>query len=208
MHKYMYTWYDSSANECKGSVSMTVLSQQEINRSIEILMNNLTKNANVEQFTNVIQQNIDAKKLSATSETDFFDRLMLNIAYFVDNKKVWNEVLRTILISKERVTRTSVEARVLQEQMVIRESIATKMEEYKAIFHKQYETLNITVEDVVYDYAYASVQHALRFDILSYMIEKNAVETLKAAELEETVRIMDGYVSYFADQYVNQMELK
>jgi hypothetical protein len=187
---------------------MTNSNQAATNETIELLFVALTKDADVQKFETTIQQNINTKRLSSTNEQDFFDRLMLNIAYFVDNKKVWNEVLRTILISKERVTRTSIEARVLQEQMVIRESIATKMEEYKAIFHKQYETLNITVEDVVYDYAYASVQHALRFDILSYMIEKNAVETLKAAELEETVRIMDGYVSYFADQYVNQMELK
>ena len=67
---------------------------------------------------------------------------------------------------------------------------------------------NVTAEDVIYDYAYASVEHSLRFDFLSYIIEKNAVDSLKASDIEETIRIIDGYVSYYADQYVNQMELK
>ena len=187
---------------------MTNRNQASTNQEIELLFAALTKNAEVQKFEATIQQNINTKRLSSTTEQDFFDRLMLNIAYFVENKKVWNEIVHTILTSAERVTRTSVEAKVLQEQMVVRESIASKIDGYKELFHKQYETLNITVEDVVYDYAYASVEHALRFDILSYMIDNNAVELLKAGEIEETVRIMDGYVSYYADQYVNQMELK
>lgn len=187
---------------------MTNSKEAATNQTIELLFAALTKDAEVQKFETTIQQNINTKRLSSTTEQDFFDRLMLNIAYFVENKKVWNEILRTMLKSEERATRTLVEAKVLQEQMVVRESIASKVDDYKDIFHKQYDTLNIKAEDVVYDYAYASVEHALRFDMLSYIIEKNAVEIVKAAELEETVRIIDGYVSYYADQYVNQMELK
>ena len=187
---------------------MTNKMKAETNKTIELLFVALTKDAKVQHFEATIQQNINTKRLSSTTEQDFFDRLMLNIAYFAENKKIWNELLSTILTSEERITRTSIEARALQEQMVVRESIAAKMDGYKEIFHKQYETLNIQSEDVVYDYAYASVEHALRFDFLSIMIEKNAVVQLKDAELEETVRIVDGYVSYFADQFVNQMELK
>lgn len=208
MHKYRYTWYDSSANECKGSVSMTVLSQQEINRSIEVLMNNLTKNANVEQFTKIIQQNIDTKSLSATSETDFFDRLMLNIAYFVENKKYWVETLKGLINCNILPSVTSVEARVLEKQMVIRETITTQMDDYKTIFHNQYADLQVKSEDVIYDYAYASVEHSLRFDFISYLLKQTNAKSLLAGDAEEIIRIMDGYVSYYADQFVNQMELK
>ena len=208
MHKYMYTWYDSSANECKGSVSMTVLSQQEINRSIEVLMNNLTKNASVEQFTNVIQQNIDTKRLSATSETDFFDRLMLNIAYFVENKKYWTETLQSLINSDLLPSVTSVEVKSLEKQMVIREAIASQMEDYINIFHNQYSALQVKSEDVIYDYAYASVEHSLRFDFLSYLLKQSNAKSLLAGDANEVVRIIDGYVSYYTDQFVNQMELK
>lgn len=192
----------------KGSVIMTKSNQATANHNIELLFVALIKDAEVEKFETTIQQNINTKRLSSTTEQDFFDRLMLNIAYFAENKKIWHEMIRTMLKSEERLTRTMIEAKALQEQMVVRESIASKMDGYKNIFHKQYETLNIQAEDVVYDYAYASVEHALRFDFLSYLIEKNSVDLLKAADLEETVRIIDGYVSYYADQYVNQMELK
>ena len=192
----------------KGSVIMTKSNQATTNHNIELLFVALIKDAEVEKFETTIQQNINTKRLSSTTEQDFFDRLMLNIAYFAENKKIWHEMIRTMLKSEERLTRTMIEAKALREQMVVRESIASKMDGYKNIFHKQYETLNIQAEDVVYDYAYASVEHALRFHFLSYLIEKNSVELLKAADLEETVRIIDGYVSYYADQYVNQMELK
>ena len=192
----------------KGSVIMTKSNQATTNHNIELLFVALIKDAEVEKFETTIQQNINTKRLSSTTEQDFFDRLMLNIAYFAENKKIWHEMIRTMLKSEERLTRTMIEAKALQEQMVVRESIAAKMDGYKDIFHKQYETLNIQSEDVVYDYAYASVEHALRFDYLSYIIEQNAIDQLKAAELEETIRIIDGYVSYYADQYVNQMELK
>lgn len=187
---------------------MTKKKQAEANKNIELLFVTLTKDTKVQEFEKTIQQNVNTKRLSSTTEQDFFDRLMLNIAYFAENKKVWHELLHTILTTEERITRTSIEARALQEQMVVRESIASKMDGYKDIFHNQYATLNIQAEDVIYDYAYASVEHALRFDFLSIMIEKNAVDLLKCAELEETIRIIDGYVSYFADQFVNQMELK
>ncbi len=192
----------------KGSVIMTKSNQATANHNIELLFVALIKDAEVKKFETTIQQNINTKRLSSTTEQDFFDRLMLNIAYFAENKKIWHEMIRTMLKSEERLTRTMIEAKALQEQMVVRESIALKMDGYKNIFHKQYETLNIQAEDVVYDYAYASVEHALRFDFLSYLIVKNSVDLLKAADLEETVRIIDGYVSYYADQYVNQMELK
>lgn len=187
---------------------MTKTNQKKTNQTIELLFAALTKNAETQKFETTIQQNINTKRLSSTTEQDFFDRLMLNIAYFAENKKTWTKILHTMLTSEERITNTSVEARILQEQMVVRESIATKMDEYKKIFHQQYKTLSVTAEDVIYDYAYASVEHALRYDFLSYIIKKNAVDVLKAADLEETVRVIDGYVSYYADQFVNQMELK
>lgn len=192
----------------KGSVKMVSVNQKQTNKIIELLFASLTKSVEVEKFTAIIQQNIDTKRLSATTEQDFFDRLMLNIAYFAENKKVWQKLMELLLTSEEKLTTTSIEAKALQEQMVVREEIATKMDDYKAIFHQQYITLNVTAEDVIYDYAYASVEHSLRFDFLSYVMLQKAEDKLKAGELMETIRIIDGYVAYFADQLVNQMELK
>lgn len=187
---------------------MTLLSQQEINHTIEVLMQKLTMNSKVEQFTSIIQQNIDTKRLSATSEIDFFDRLMLNIAYFVENKKYWTETLRNIITTETLPKAESVEAKFIEKQMHIRESIATQMEDYKEIFHQQYSSLEVKSDDVIYDYAYASVEHSLRFDFISYLLNQQNAKSILTGDADEIIRIVDGYVSYYSDQLVNQMELK
>jgi hypothetical protein len=192
----------------KGRVQMTMVDQHKINENIEMLFMELVKNARISSFQEVIQQNISTKRESATSQEDFHDRLMLNIAYFVENKKIWNELMIQSIISETVVARKVIEANSIQGQMVIREKLATQMEDYKEIFHEQYKKLNVTTEDIIYDYAYASVEHSLRFDFLLYLADKQAAVQLKDGELQETIRVIDGYVAYFTDQLVNQMELK
>lgn len=187
---------------------MSLLNQQEMNRSIEILMHSLTKNASVEEFTKVIQQNIDTKRLSATSETDFMDRLMLNIAFFVENKKFWTTTVHEMIQTTTLMKPSSLQAKVIAEQMVIRESVAKQMDDYVKIFHDQYAALHVHAEDVIYDYAYASVEHSLRFDFLTNLLNQPNASTILHGDAEEVARIIDGYVAYYADQFVNQMALK
>lgn len=192
----------------KGRVQMTKVDQHKVNEKIELLFMELVKNARISQFQEVMQQNISAKRDSANSEEDFHDRLMLNIAYFVENKKIWNELMIQMVTSEALVQRKAIEANSIQGQMVIREKLATQMDDYKEIFHEQYKKLNVTTEDIIYDYAYASVEHSLRFDFLLYLADKEAAPQLKEGDLQETIRVIDGYVAYFTDQLVNQMELK
>lgn len=182
--------------------------QQTKQKAIELLFAKLMKHGNVDEFTKTIQQNVDTKRLSSNDKTDFYDRLMLNIAYYVENKKAWEKIVRKLLSERMEVKRNALESQVLQEQMVIREEIATKMDEYKTIFHNQYKALPITDEDVIYDYAYASVEHSIRFDFLTYFISHPDWTSYIMDDVNEMVRLIDGYVAYYADQFVNQMDLK
>lgn len=182
--------------------------QKKINDTIEMMFVQLVKNGNVDEFTKTMQQNIDTKRESSTSKIDFFDRLMLNIAYFVENKKAWEKMLSDILTTKVIPTKQAIATDALQYQMMIRESIANQTEAYKEQFHNQYEELNVSTEDVIYDYAYASVEHSLRYDFLSFMTMHPSAKQLLEGDAKESLRVIDGYVAYYADQFVNQMELK
>lgn len=187
---------------------MEKVDQQQVNKSIELLMHKLSSKGDKTKFEKIIQQNVDTKRLSATTEIDFYDRLMLNITFFVENKKVWDKLLRELFTVDVLPKPVSIETKTLQEQMVIRETISRQMEDYTEIFHKQYEQLNVTSEDVIYDYAYASVEHGLRFDFLNYLLFQPNAKDFFTGDCDETMRIIDGYVAYYADQMVNQMELK
>ena len=90
--------------------------------------------------------------------------------------------------------------------MQIRNSVAEKMDDYTKAFHQQYETLKVEDEDVIYDYAYASVEHALRVDFLT-LVCANKATILAQGNIDETLKTMDGYVAYFTDQIVNKMTL-
>lgn len=181
--------------------------QDEVNRYVEILVAKLTKRANPQQFEAILKENIQTKKASATDETDFFDRLMLNITYFVENKAKWQQLMRDTY-GKGTVPKMSyIESEIVAQQMQIRQNIAEKMDNYKKLFHSQYKALKVDAEAVIYDYAYASVEHSLRFDFVTLLTIQKDAEAVLAGDFEETLRVMDGYVAYYADQFVNQMKL-
>ncbi|WP_238600693.1 DNA helicase [Metasolibacillus meyeri] len=181
--------------------------QQEVNHYIEELMFLLTQKANAAQFEKTIKQNLTAKKQSATSEQDFFDRLMLNITYFVENRAAWVKIMQDTYGQGQVPTVAYIESESLAQQMRIRQFVSEKMDDYTKMFHSQYKALNVTEEDVVYDYAYASVEHSLRFDFLTYLTIQPQVSVVLDGQFEETLRVIEGYVAYYADQFVNQMEL-
>lgn len=181
--------------------------QQQVNRYIEILFAQLTAKADSKQFEKVIKENILTKKSSARDEVDYFDRLMLNITYFVENKAAWNKIMRDTYGLGQVPKMPYVENEAMTQQMRIRQAIGEKMDDYTKLFHSQYKALQVTEEAVVYDYAYASVEHSLRYDFLTYVTMQKDASTLLEGDFEETLRIIDGYVAYHADQAVNQMEL-
>ncbi|MGN7115071.1 DNA helicase [Lysinibacillus odysseyi] len=198
---------DANATVIKEVNVVENTAQQQVNRYIEILFARLTAKADVKQFEQIIKNNVQAKKSSAKDEVDYFDRLMLNITYFVENKAVWNKMMQETY-GRGQVPKISyIESETMAQQMRIRQAIGEKMNDYTKLFHSQYKALQVTEEDVVYDYAYASVEHSLRYDFLTYVTIQKDVQELLAGEFEETLRVIDGYVAYHADQAVNQMAL-
>lgn len=181
--------------------------QKEVNKYIEELMFSLTSKADAHQFEETIKQNIAIKKQSAKTEQEFFDRVMLNITYFVENKAAWAKIFRDTF-GKGQVPKMSyIENESLAQQMRIRQFVSEKMDDYTKMFHSQYKALNITEEQVVYDYAYASVEHSLRFDFITYLTMQPQAHVILEGDFEETFKIIEGYVAYYADQFVNRMKL-
>jgi hypothetical protein len=181
--------------------------QQQVNRYIEILFAQLTAKADSKQFEKVIKENIQTKKSSARDEVEYFDRLMLNITYFVENKAAWNKIMSDTYGQGQVPAISYVENEAMAQQMRIRQAIGEKMDDYTKLFHSQYKALQVTEEAVVYDYAYASVEHSLRYDFLTYLTIQKDAEAILAGDFGETLRIIDGYIAYHADQAVNQMQL-
>lgn len=180
--------------------------EKEITAYIENALFLLTTKVDAKQFEQVIQQNVTQKRESATSTEDFYDRLMLNIAYFVDNKTAWTQIIRDTYGLGKVPKISYIESELMAQQMRIRNDVAVKMDDYKQAFHKQYKTLNVSDEDVIYDYAYASVEHSLRIDFLT-QAAVNKATILAQGNIDDTLKIMDGYIAYFADQFVNKMTL-
>ncbi|MEK4426286.1 DNA helicase [Solibacillus sp. FSL K6-1523] len=180
--------------------------QKEITTYIEQQLFHLTQKAQLTTFEQAIQQNVNEKRNSAKSTEDFYDRLMLNIAYFVDNKVAWGKLIGETYGAGQVPKIATIESELMAQQMRIRQDIAEKMDDYTKAFHQQYVALKVTDEDVIYDYAYASLEHTLRIDFLTY-ITVNKATILTKGNIEETLKMMDGYIAYYADQFVNQMKL-
>ncbi len=71
--------------------------QKEITTYIEKTLYLLSSKADPKKFEAMIQQNINEKRDSATSTIEFYDRLMLNMAYFVENKMAWTDLVRSYI---------------------------------------------------------------------------------------------------------------
>lgn len=193
-------------NKGSGRLMTAEKTQKDITTYIEKTLYLLSSKADPKKFETMIQQNINGKRDSATSTIEFYDRLMLNMAYFVENKMAWTDLVRSTFKNGEIPNVAYVENELMAQQMRIRNNVAEKMDDYTKAFHQQYKALNVEDEDVIYDYAYASVEHALRIDFLTLACAKNATILAQGA-IEETLKIMDGYMAYYTDQIVNKMTL-
>ncbi|MER1956443.1 MAG: DNA helicase [Solibacillus sp.] len=180
--------------------------QKDITTFIEKVLFLLTKDVDVNKFQQILQDNVNQKRESATSTVEFYDRLMLNMAYFVENQMAWETIVRDTY-GKGQVPKMSfLEQELMAQQMRVRNNVAENMDAYTADFHKRYEELQVTDEDVIYDYAYASVGHGLRVDFITLVTKKNA-GILTKGNIEETLKIVDGYIAYHCDQIVNKLTL-
>lgn len=182
------------------------IEQKEITHYIEQQLFQLVQKVDVRQFEETLKQNIEEKRASASSIEDFYDRLMLNMTYYVENKAAWSKLFHRTYGQGSLPTMTMIESELMAAQMRIRQEVAEKMEQYVEAFRKQYKALKVTTEDVVYDYAYASVEHSLRIDFLTIATAKQ-VALLTQGDYAETLKMIDGYIAYYTDQLVNQMEL-
>lgn len=181
--------------------------QTKITKYIEQQFFHLTAKADPKQFEQTIQKNISMKKDSSASQEDFYDRLMLNITYYVENKAAWTKIFKDTYGSGHVPKISYIENEVMAQQMRIRQFVSEKMEDYKKMFHSQYKALNVTEDAVIYDYAYASVEHSLRLDFLTYITIQKEATLLLEGDITETLKMIDGYIAYYADQFVNQMKL-
>lgn len=181
--------------------------QQVMNKMIEATLFQLTSNVNIEQFEQVIQQNLQAKKEGTTSTTQFFDALMLNIVYFFENKNSWSTQMEAMLTGKQVISVESFEQEMLTEQMLIRQKLEEQRDAYIEQFRPQYDNPQFTKETISYEYAFESLAHALRTDFTTLFVRKFAESpALLEADVAETIRVMEGTIDYHVSTIVNQMK--
>lgn len=177
-----------------------------INKMIESTLFQLTAQVDVAQFENIIQQNLQAKQQQTTSTTQFFDALMLNIVYFFENKKVWQQQVEAMLTGQQVLAVDAFEQEMLHAQMRIREQLEQQQEAYIAQFQPKYSDPQFTEESIRYEYAFESLAHSLRTDFITQFVRKFAQSpALLNIDVTEAIRVMDGTIEYHVSNIVNRM---
>lgn len=183
--------------------------QKQATNYIESALFYLVGRVNNKQFEKTIQNNIDVKRDSAKTTEAFWDSLMMNIVYFVENKNIWQKLIKEALAAKQLQKVSYYEDELLAQQMRIRQQLGEQLEQYNEQFHAQYKELNVTEEAILYDYAYHSVEHALVIDFLT-LLALNAEQTsvLFEADATEVLHQIEGYIAYHVDALVQKMKLQ
>lgn len=180
--------------------------QQQIASWVEQGFYQLVKNAEVENFQTIIQAAIDDKR-EGREEQAFCDQMMLNLAYYERNAAVWHTIFSAILTGQLAFTAAVVETELLTGQMQVRQEVDEQTEVLLPVFHEEYEAKALTADIIMYDYAYMSIAHALRVDFLTVCTMQDSREALLEGDATETLRVIDGYVNYYADQFARQLTL-
>lgn len=180
--------------------------QKQIAAWVEQGFYQLVKDAEVENFEKIIQAAIDDKQKDGTTEM-FCDRLMLNLAYYERNAAVWYTTFKMVLTGQLDFSTAVIETELLTGQMQARQEVEEQREVLIPIFHEEYEKKALTPEIIMYDYAYMSIAHALRVDFLTVCTMQEQRELLREGDATETLRVIDGYVQYYADQFARQLTL-
>ncbi|WP_339258847.1 hypothetical protein [Lysinibacillus sp. FSL K6-3209] len=184
------------------------MAQEVANKFIENVCYHLVRNMDMEKVEQHFNQTIAMQRQSASSETDFWDRLMVNMLYFTDNEQVWENQLINMLEQKQWVKPEVLEEELLMHQMRIRQQVAERMEMAKELFHQQYDAEGLTEEAIIYDYAYSAAGHSMRMDLLSVLVSTPAQsKVLFDADPQETLRIINGYIAYHIDGLISKTNL-
>lgn len=182
--------------------------QEMANKFIEKVCNHLVRNMNITKVEQHFKETIAIQRDSATSQQAFWDMLMMNMLYFTENEQAWEREFLKMLEQKEWLKPRQLEEELLMHQMHVRQQVATQMDDAIALFHKQYETENLTEEDIVYDYAYSSAGHSMRMDLLTVLVSTpEQSKVLFDADPQETIRIVNGYIAYHTDGLINKTKL-
>ncbi|MGE7927333.1 hypothetical protein [Lysinibacillus xylanilyticus] len=184
------------------------MAQEVANKFIENVCNHLVRNMDITKVEEHFKEALEIQRKSAQSQIDFWDMLMINMLYFTENEQVWEKEFLKMLEKKEWLKTTALEEELLMHQMRIRQQVAEQMDAAKELFHKQYETNNVTEEDIVYDYAYSSAGNSMRVDLLTVLVSTpEQSKVLFNADPQETIRIINGYIAYHTDGLINKVKL-
>lgn len=185
-----------------------MIAQEVANKFIEKACNHLVRNMNITKVEQHFKETIAIQRESSTSQIAFWDMLMMNMLYFAENEQVWEREFIKMLEQKQWLKPTKLEEELLMHQMRVRQQIAEQMDDATELFHKQYETENLTEEDIVYDYAYSSAGHSMRMDLLTVLASTpEQSKVLFDADPQETIRIVNGYIAYHTDALINKTKL-
>lgn len=184
------------------------MAQEVANKFIENVCNHLVRNMNITKVEEHFKETIAVQRQSAASTKDFWDMLMVNMLFFTENEQAWEQQFLKMLHAKNWLKPAALEEELLMHQMRIRQQVAEQMEAAKELFHKQYETENMTEEAIIYDYAYSSAYHSMRMDLLTVFVSTpEQSKVLFDADPEETIRIVNGYIAYHTDGLINKTKL-
>ena len=193
---------------CREKGRVFFMAQEVANKFIENVCNHLVRNMDITNVEEHFKEALEIQRKSAQSQIDFWDMLMMNMLYFTENEQVWEKEFLKMLEKKEWLKTTALEEELLMHQMRIRQQVAEQMDAAKELFHKQYETNNVTEEDIVYDYAYSSAGNSMRVDLLTVLVSTpEQSKVLFNADPQETIRIINGYIAYHTDGLINKTKL-
>ena len=180
--------------------------KQKVNKWIEQTFYQMVNGIDIAHFEQHIQQAIHMKRAQSTT-SNYLDDVMMNLTYYEQNNAQWYALFEQMLANQVPFTTDFMEAELLMAQMQIRQQMTEQRAALLKLFTEAYTTQNLTENIILYDYAYAMIAHGLRIDFLTMATKHPQKELLTTVNAEETLRIIDGYVNYHADQIARQLTL-
>ncbi|MDM5334527.1 hypothetical protein QUF56_14915 [Ureibacillus composti] len=170
---------------------------------IEQSLNRLTNNIDLHKFQTQIQNAIDLKKNSTPTEEEFFAKMLLNIEYFIENKKAWVEIFLQNFGNGKITKIQTIQNELLLEQMKIRENLSLRMNELLNKFKSQAKSN----QNISYDYAFASIENSLRIDVITLFALDQQSQVLLHDVGEELIKFIDKLIYDQVFKIVNQLNI-
>lgn len=170
---------------------------------IEQSLNRLTNNIDLHKFQTQIQNAIDMKKNSTSTEEEFLSKMLLNIEYFIENKKAWEEIFIQSFGNGNIPKIQTIQNELLLEQMKIRENLSLRMNELLNKYNLQAKTN----QNISYDYAFASIENSLRIDVLTLFALNSQSQDLLHNVGEELIKFINKLIYDQVTRIVNQLNI-